>query len=90
MKSLYVGNLPYSTNDDELKELFGQYGEVSRARVITDRYTGQSRGFGFVDMNPEEADAAVEALNNFQFGGRYLKVNEAKPREPRAPRNDNW
>lgn len=88
-KSLYVGNLPYTTNDDELKELFAQYGEVLRARVITDRYTGQSRGFGFVDMESAEAEAALEALNSAEFGGRNLKVDVAQPREPRPPR-DNY
>ncbi len=82
MKNLYVGNLPFSTTADDLREAFGQYGEVSRAQVISDRETGRSRGFGFVEMN-EGAEQAIEALNGAMFQGRTLTVNEAKPREER-------
>jgi RNA recognition motif-containing protein len=81
-KNLYVGNLPFNTTDDDLVEAFGQHGTVTRAQVITDRETGRSRGFGFVEMS-EGADEAITALNGAQFQGRTLTVNEAKPREER-------
>ena len=78
---IYVGNLPFATKDEDLKELFAAYGEVVSAKIITDRYTGRSRGFGFVEMaNDDEAKAAMEALNGKDQGGRPLKVNEARPR----------
>jgi len=78
---LYVGNLNYQTQEHELRDLFGQYGEVLSANVITDRDTGRSRGFGFVEMGTEEeARSAENALNGHDFDGRQLKVNEAKPR----------
>ena len=83
-KNLYVGNLSYSVNDAELNELFAQFGKVDSARVITDRDTGRSKGFAFVEMpNDEEAQAAIAALHDKEFVGRKLTVNEAKPREPR-------
>ncbi len=83
-KKIYVGNLPYTTDDDSLSEMFSQHGSVSSASVIKDRYTGQSRGFGFVEMpDDSEAAAAIEALNGLQMDGRSLVVNEARPREPR-------
>lgn len=86
-KNLYVGNLAWAATADDLLQLFGQYGRVARAQIITDRDTGRSRGFGFVEMeNDAEADKAIEALNGFQHGDRPLTVNEAKPREERAPR----
>ena len=82
---LYVGGLPYSTAEQELSDLFGQHGTVQSAKVITDKYTGQSRGFGFVEMGTEdEAKAAIEALNESELGGRTLTVNEAKPQAPRT------
>jgi RNA recognition motif-containing protein len=81
-KNLYVGNLPFSTTSSDLEQLFGQYGTVTKAQVISDRDTGRSRGFGFVEMS-DGAEAAVEALNNAEFQGRRLTVNEAKPREER-------
>ncbi len=82
---LYVGGLPYSTTDRTLEEVFSQHGTVESARVITDRMTGRSRGFGFVEMaSPEEAQAACDALNGTQLEGRSLTVNEAKPRENRG------
>ena len=81
-KNLYVGNLPFQTTADDLLEVFGQYGSVSRAQVITDRDSGQSRGFGFVEM-ADGADQAVASLSGAQFQGRTLTVNEAKPREDR-------
>ena len=82
---IYVGGLPYSTDDAKLGELFAPHGNVESAKVITDRSTGQSRGFGFVEMvTAEEAKAAIAALNGTQMDGRALTVNEAKPREPRS------
>ncbi|MBU1155184.1 MAG: RNA-binding protein [Proteobacteria bacterium] len=85
--NIYVGNLSYDTTDDSLSAAFSQYGSVLSARVITDRMTGRSRGFGFVEMEDNgEAQAAISALNGAQLDGRDLKVNEAKPREARPPR----
>ena len=85
--NIYVGNLPYSTDRDELRAVFEQYGEVSSARVVADRETGRSRGYGFVEMpNAEQAQAAIEALNGKEIGGRKAVVNEARPREERPPR----
>ena len=81
-KNLYVGNLPYTTTSDDLREAFEQFGTVTQAQVIADRQTGRSRGFGFVEMN-EGAEAAIEALNGTEFQGRTLTVNEARPRENR-------
>src|SRR5215813_9791141 len=84
-KNIYVGNLAWAVTADDLLELFGQHGKVARAQVITDRETGRSRGFGFVEMeNDAEAQKAIDALNGFDFNGRPLTVNEAKPREPRS------
>ena len=81
---LYVGSLPYSTTEQQLSELFGQHGSVQSAKVITDRFTGQSRGFGFVEMaTDEEAQKAIAALNGAELGGRTLVVNEARPQEKR-------
>lgn len=78
---LYVGNLNYQTQEPELRDLFAQYGEVISSNIITDRDTGRSRGFGFVEMaSEEEARAAENALNGQEFDGRQLKVNEARPR----------
>jgi len=80
--NIYVGNLPWSTTTDELHAMFQQYGVVTRAQVVTDRETGRSRGFGFVEMpNEAEAQAAIAALNNYSVNGRPLTVNVAKPRE---------
>ncbi|MCQ2352963.1 MAG: RNA-binding protein [Victivallaceae bacterium] len=85
--NIYVGNLPYSTDRDELREIFTAYGEVSAARIVTDRETGRSKGFGFVEMpNDAEAKSAIEALNGKEIGGRKAVINEARPREERAPR----
>ncbi|WP_027183560.1 RNA recognition motif domain-containing protein [Desulfovibrio inopinatus] len=85
--SIYVGNLPWSTTEDELSDLFSQHGEVISAKIITDRETGRSRGFAFVEMEKPDADEAINALSGVDFGGRILKVNEA---QPRAPRNNRW
>ena len=82
---LYVGGLPYSVTEQQLNELFSQQGSVSSAKVITDKFTGQSRGFGFVEMSTtEEAQKAISALNGTQMDGRPLTVNEAKPQEKRT------
>jgi RNA recognition motif-containing protein len=80
--NLYVGNLPFDTTSDDLAQAFGQFGTVVKAQIISDRETGRSRGFGFVEMS-EGADAAVQAMNGADFGGRKLTVNEARPREER-------
>ena len=78
--NLFVGNLPFSTSDDDLRRLFEPHGTVESARVITDRETGRSRGFGFVEMPDDDARTAIEALDGSDFGGRPLGVNEARPR----------
>jgi RNA recognition motif-containing protein len=81
---LYVGGLPYSVTDGRLEEIFAEHGSVQSARVISDKFTGQSRGFGFVEMaTSEEAQKAMEALNGTQLDGRTLVVNEARPQERR-------
>jgi len=83
-KKLYVGGLPYSVTDEQLSELFAAHGTVESAKVITDRYTDSSRGFGFIEMSSQqEAENAIEALNSTELGGRTLTVNMAKPREER-------
>lgn len=87
MKNIYVGNLPFQLTEDELREVFAQYGDVSAARIIRDRETQRSRGFGFVEMpNDEEASKAIEALNGYSLKGRFLRVNEAQPRSNRPRR----
>jgi RNA recognition motif-containing protein len=86
MTTLYVGNLPFSASEDEIRGLFGQHGAVDSVKIITDRDTGRPRGFAFVDMPPDAAQAAISALNGFEMNGRGLRVNEARERPPRAPR----
>ena len=82
--NIYVGNLAYGTGEDDLRDLFTRYGEVSAVRVITDRDTGRSKGFGFVEMaDDDKAKEAIQALDSNDFMGRDLRVNEARPREPR-------
>jgi RNA recognition motif-containing protein len=85
VKRIYVGNLPFSANDEEIRQLFGEHGTVDSVALITDRDTGRPRGFGFVEMS-DGGDEAIEALNRTELGGRMLTVNEARPREPRGPR----
>ncbi|MHB8928644.1 MAG: RNA recognition motif domain-containing protein [Bacillota bacterium] len=80
-KTLYVGNLPWSATEDDLSRVFAQHAQVISTRVVTDRETGRSRGFGFVEVEDDQAQVAIDALNGFMFGGRPLTVNEAKPRE---------
>ena len=88
---IYVGNLPWSVNDQELADAFGAYGNVEKASIIADRHSGRSKGFGVVTMNDDdEANKAIEAMNGSEMGGRNLKVNEARPREDRPPRQSNW
>ena len=85
---LYVGNLPYSFRDQDMLQAFGQYGTVASAKVMIDRDTDRSKGFGFVEMSTAaEAQAAIDGLNGKDIGGRALTVNEAKPMAPRAPRS---
>ena len=87
-QKLYVGGLPYSVTEEQLQELFSAHGTVESARVIADKYTGQSRGFGFVDMSsPAEAQQAIKALHGSQLSGWTLVVNEARPQEQRPNRN---
>jgi RNA recognition motif-containing protein len=88
-KNIYVGNLNYDAADQELESLFAQYGEVTSARIISDRYTNQSKGFGFVEMSDTDAaDAAISSLNGSQWMGRELRVNEARERNDRPRRDD--
>jgi hypothetical protein len=88
---LYVGNLPYSFRDEDLQQTFAPHGAVSSAKVMMERDTGRSKGFGFVEMGSDaEAQAAINAVNGQQFGGRGLVVNEARPMEPRAPRSGGF
>jgi len=85
---LYVGNLPYSFRDDDLQQAFSAHGTVSSAKVMMERDTGRSKGFGFVEMGSDaEAQTAINAMNGQQIGGRGLVVNEARPMEPRPPRS---
>ncbi|MDP7034654.1 MAG: RNA-binding protein [Planctomycetota bacterium] len=98
MLNLYVGNLPFSAADDEIRQLFEQYGQVESVNLISDRETGRPRGFGFVEMAEREGgERAIEELDGKDFGGRQLTVNEARPRAPRGgggggggPRRDRW
>lgn len=87
--NIYVGNLPFSATEDEVRDLFGAYGEVSSVNLITDRETGRPRGFGFVEME-SGGEEAIEALNQKELGGRRLNVNVAKPRESRPARQPRW
>ena len=85
---LYVGNLPYSFRDDDLQQAFSQHGTVTSAKVMMERDTGRSKGFGFVEMGDDaQAQTAINAMNGQQIGGRGLVVNEARPMEPRPPRS---
>ena len=84
-KSIYVGNLPWAATEEQVQDLFAEYGKVLSVKLVSDRETGRARGFGFVEMEDGEAQAAIEALDNYSFG-RTLRVNEAKPRAPRPPR----
>jgi RNA recognition motif-containing protein len=83
LKTLYVGNLPWSTTEERLSQVFSVHGPVNNCRIITDRETGRSRGFGFVEVDDSAADAMVTALNNTNLDGRLIVVNEARPRQDR-------
>lgn len=88
---IYVGNLAYATTDDGLKAAFAAYGEVTSARVVADRMTGRSKGFGFVEMpNREQAQAAIDALNGQPLDGRPIRVNESQPKPPRTERRGGF
>lgn len=89
MMNIFVGNLSFKATESDLRQAFETHGQVSSVSVIMDKFTGKSRGFGFVEMpNEHEAKAAIEALNNTEICGRAIRVNEARPREDRAPRGD--
>ncbi len=85
-KNIYVGNLPWSASEEDVKAAFGEFGEVISVKLISDRETGRPRGFGFVEMEDDGAIKAIESLDGTDFGGRNLKVNEARPREERPRR----
>jgi len=83
---IYVGNLPYSVTDEDLRDAFGEFGELTSAEVVKDKFSGQSKGFGFVEMpDGADAEAAIQALNETMFKGRKMTVNEARPRAERPP-----
>jgi RNA recognition motif-containing protein len=87
MKTIYVGNIPFSSTKQDVEELFEKHGQVHSVKFITDRISGKFRGFGFVEMDEDAADKAIEELDGYSLGGRNLKINEAKGRKPR-PNND--
>ena len=89
--NIYVGNLSYSVTEEELRDLFSEYGEVSSVNIITDKYSGQSKGFGFVEMpSNSEADRAIKALNESSVKGRDITVNQARPRRERSQRRPRY
>ncbi|RXK88418.1 RNA-binding protein [Chlorobaculum sp. 24CR] len=89
--NIYIGNLPYGVTDGDLRDKFSEFGQVHSANIITDKFSGRSKGFGFVDMpNEGEAREAIDAMNDKDFKGRTIKVNEARPREQRPPRREQY
>ncbi len=89
--NIYVGNLPYRVTEDELRNVFAQFGQVDRANIIMDKFSGRSKGFGFVEMPDDgEAQNAIESLNDTDLNGRSIKVNQARPREERPPRRESY
>ncbi len=89
--NIYVGNLAYTVTEDDLKEAFSEFGEISSVRLVTDKFSGKSKGFGFIEMpDNSEAEAAMGALNESSFKGRDIKVNQAKPREDRPQRRQRY
>ncbi len=89
--NIYVGNLPYNLTDDDLRAAFSEFGEVSSVNIIMDRMSGQSKGFGFVEMPDDSAaEEAIEALNESALNGRNIKVNQARPRGERSPRRPRY
>ena len=89
-KRIYVGNLPYSATEEEVRDLFSQHGDIISVAMITDRETGRFRGFCFVEMEDDAAEAAIAALNDQEMGGRALRVNEARPREDRGSQGGGY
>jgi RNA recognition motif-containing protein len=87
--NIYVGNLPYSVTEEAMRAMFEQYGEVISAKLVMDRETGRMRGFGFVEMDNTDADAAIKALNKTELDGRQLKINQAEPRKA-SPSRGRW
>jgi RNA recognition motif-containing protein len=88
--NIYVGNLPYTVSDDELRDAFAAFGAVTSAKIIMDKYSGRSKGFGFVEMeNDAEAEEAIKSLDNTELKGRNLRVNQAKPRTESPPRRES-
>lgn len=90
MTRIYVGNLPFSASEDDVRSLFTEYGSVEDVSLVSDRETGRPRGFGFVEMDSQGANAAIQALDGMEYGGRNLRVNEARPREERPPRSGGY
>ena len=89
--NIYVGNLAYTVTEDDLKEAFSGFGEISSVRLVSDKFSGKSKGFGFIEMpDNSEAEAAMNALNESSFKGRDIKVNQAKPREERPQRRQRY
>jgi RNA recognition motif-containing protein len=89
--NIYIGNLAYTVTEDDLRDTFSEFGQVENANIINDKFSGRSKGFGFVDMpNDSEAREAIESLNDKDMNGRTIKVNEAKPREERPVRRDRY
>ena len=88
MRTIYVGNLPLEASEQDVQDLFGQYGEVAKVSLVNDRETGSPRGFGFVEMPPEQAIAAIDALDGADYGGRNIRVNEARDKGARPPRRE--
>ncbi|NMW18787.1 MAG: RNA-binding protein [Chlorobiaceae bacterium] len=89
--NIYIGNLAYTVSEDDLRDAFSEFGEVASASIINDKFSGRSKGFGFVEMPKDsEASEAIESLNGKELNGRTVTVNEAKPREERAPRRDRY
>lgn len=84
--NIYVGNLPWSASEEEVRDTFSQYGSVNSVKLISDRDTGRPRGFGFVEMDPQAGENAIRELDGSSFGGRSIKVNQARPRTERSPR----
>lgn len=91
MTTIYVGNLPFSATENDVRQLFEQHGAVQSVKLVNDRETGRPRGFGFVDMEPSDAQKAIQQMNGFEMASRPLRVNEAREREARPPRqNSRW
>ena len=89
--NIYVGNISYSSSEEDLGNIFSEFGNVTSVKIIKDKYSGRSKGFGFIEMEPEEGgDKAIEELDGQEVKGRNLKVNEARPREERPPRRNDW